>query len=203
VSERFGFDRGKPIDRYYIEAFLSRHRSDIRGHVLEVGDPSYTRRFGAGVTSSEVVDRDESNPHATVVADLGRPNEIESERFDCVICTQVLLLIFDVRAAIRTLERILRPGGVLLATVPGITKVSRGEAELWGDYWRFTAQSARRLFEEAFPPGAVKVEAQGNVLAAVAFLHGLAAEELSRRELDAHDPDFEVTVAVRAAKAPA
>jgi SAM-dependent methyltransferase len=203
VSERFGFDRGKPIDRYYIEAFLSRHRSDIRGHVLEVGDPSYTRRFGAGVTSSEVVDRDESNPHATIVADLGRPNEIESERFDCVICTQVLLLIFDVRAAIRTLERILRPGGVLLATVPGITKVSRGEAELWGDYWRFTAQSARRLFEEAFPPGAVKVEAQGNVLAAVAFLHGLAAEELSRRELDAHDPDFEVTVAVRAAKAPA
>jgi SAM-dependent methyltransferase len=203
VSERFGFDRGKPIDRYYIEAFLSRHRSDIRGHVLEVGDPSYTRRFGAGVTSSEVVDRDESNPHATVVADLGRPNEIESERFDCVICTQVLLLIFDVRAAIRTLERILRPGGVLLATVPGITKVSRGEAELWGDYWRFTAQSARRLFEEAFPPGAVRVEAQGNVLAAVAFLHGLAAEELSRRELDAHDPDFEVTVAVRAAKAPA
>jgi SAM-dependent methyltransferase len=203
VSERFGFDRGKPIDRYYIEDFLSRHRGDIRGHVLEVGDPSYTRRFGAGVTRSEVVDPDESNPHATIVADLGQADEIESETFDCVICTQVLLLIFDVRAAITTLERILRPGGVLLATVPGITKVSRGEAELWGDYWRFTAQSVRRLFEEVFPPGAVQVEARGNVLAAVAFLHGLAAEELSRRELDAHDPDFEVTVAVRAAKAPA
>jgi hypothetical protein len=92
---------------------------------------------------------------------------------------------------------------VLLVTVPGITKVSRGEAERWGDYWRFTAQSARRLFEDVFPPGAVQVETHGNVLAAVAFLHGVAAEELSRQELDAHDPDFEVTVAVRAAKAPA
>jgi hypothetical protein len=79
--------------------------------------------------------------------------------------------------------------------------VSRGEAERWGDYWRFTSQSARRLFAEIFPPDEVQVEAHGNVLAAVAFLHGVAAEELSRRELEAHDPDFEVTVAVRAAKA--
>jgi len=203
LSERFGFDRGKPIDRYYIEEFLGRHGSDIRGRVLEVGDASYTSRFGEGVTTSEVIDRDESNPHATIVGDLTTADHVVSGSFDCVICTQVLLLIFDVRAAIKTLERILRPGGVLLVTVPGITKVSRGEAERWGDYWRFTAQSAGRLFGEVFPPHDVRVEAHGNVLAAVAFLHGLAAEELSPRELDSHDPDFEVTVAVRAAKAPA
>jgi SAM-dependent methyltransferase len=202
LSQRFGFDRGKPIDRYYIEDFLSRHAGDIQGRVLEVGDASYTRRFGDGVTDSEVMDIDESNPRATIVGDLTRADHVASDSFDCVICTQVLLLIFDVRAAIRTLERILRPGGVLLATVPGITKVSRGEAERWGDYWRLTAQSARRLFGEVFPPDTVHVEAHGNVLAAVAFLHGLAAEELTAQELHAHDPDFEVTVAVRAAKAP-
>lgn len=201
LSERFGFDRGKPIDRYYIEDFLRRHGGDITGRVLEVGDASYTRRFGEGVTRSEVIDPDESNPHATIVADLTRADHVGSDSFDCVICTQVLLLIFDVRAAITTLERILAPGGVLLVTVPGITKVSRGEAERWGDYWRFTSQSLRRLFAEIFPPDEVQVEAHGNVLAAVAFLHGLAAEELSQRELEAHDPDFEVTVAVRAAKA--
>jgi SAM-dependent methyltransferase len=200
LSERFGFDRGTPIDRYYIEDFLSRHAGDIRGRVLEVGDASYTRRFGVAVTSSDVIDTDESNPHATIFGDLTSADRVPSHSFDSVICTQVLLLIFDVRAALRTLERILRPGGVLLATVPGITKVSRGEAERWGDYWRFTAQSARRLFEEAFAPAGVQVETHGNVLAAVAFLHGVAAEELSREELDAHDPDFEVTVAVRAAK---
>jgi len=203
LSDRFGFDRGKPIDRYYIEDFLGRHGGDIRGRVLEVGDASYTSRFGEGVTRSEVIDRDESNPHATIVGDLARADEVGSGSFDCVICTQVLLLIFDVRAAIKTLERILRPGGVLLVTVPGITKVSRGEAERWGDYWRFTAQSAGRLFGEVFPPREVRVEAHGNVLAAVAFLYGLAAEELSPQELDSHDPDFEVTVAVRAAKAAA
>jgi SAM-dependent methyltransferase len=203
LSERFGFDRGKPIDRYYIEDFLSRHAGDIQGRVLEVGDASYTHRFGDGVAGSDVIDIDESNPRATIVGDLMRADHVESDSFDCVICTQVLLLIFDVRAAIRTLERILRPGGVLLATVPGITKVSRGEADRWGDYWRFTAQSARRLFGEVFAPDTVHVEAHGNVLAAVAFLHGLAADELTAQELHAHDPDFEVTVAVRAAKAPA
>ena len=203
LSERFGFDRGTPIDRYYIEDFLSRHAGDIKGRVLEVGDASYTRRFGVAVTRSDVIDPDESNPHATIFGDLTSADHVASDSFDSVICTQVLLLIFDVRAALSTLERILRPGGVLLVTVPGITKVSRGEAERWGDYWRFTAQSARRLFEEVFPPGEVQVETHGNVLAAVAFLHGMAAEELSREELDAHDPDFEVTVAVRAAKAPA
>jgi SAM-dependent methyltransferase len=203
LSKRFGFDRGTPIDRYYIEDFLSRHAGDITGRVLEVGDASYTRRFGVAVTRSDVIDRDESNPHATIHGDLTSADNVASDSFDSVICTQVLLLIFDVRAALRTLERILRPGGVLLVTVPGITKVSRGEAERWGDYWRFTAQSTSRLFGEVFPPAGVRVETHGNVLAAVAFLHGVAAEELSRQELDTQDPDFEVIVAVRATKAPA
>jgi peptidoglycan/xylan/chitin deacetylase (PgdA/CDA1 family) len=203
VSKRFGFDRGLPVDRYYVEAFLRRHggpSGDIRGKVLEVGDDAYTRRFGAGVTEVDVLYVDDSNPQATIVADLARADHIETNRFDCVICTQTLLLIYDVRAAIASLERILRPGGVLLATVPGISKVCRPEIDVWGDYWRFTSLSARRLFEEAFPPANLKVEAYGNVLAATTFLQGLAAEELTPEELELRDPDFEVLIAVRAVK---
>jgi glycosyltransferase involved in cell wall biosynthesis len=47
ISLDFGFDRGTPVDRYYVEGFLARHASDIRGRVLEIGDASYSRRFGA------------------------------------------------------------------------------------------------------------------------------------------------------------
>jgi hypothetical protein len=51
-----------------------------------------------------------------------------------------------------------------------------------------------------FPPELVSVAPYGNVLSAIAFLHGLAAEELRPEELDHHDPDYQVLIAVRAVK---
>jgi SAM-dependent methyltransferase len=201
ISRVFGFDRGLCIDRYYIENFLAKHAEDIRGHVLEIGDDTYTRRFGGDrVARSDVLHVQEGNPKATIVADLTCADSIPSDTFDCIIFTQTLQVIYDVRAAIRHLHRILKPGGVLLATFPGISQISRYDMDRWGDYWRFTTLSARRLFEEVFPPGNVTVRAYGNVLAAVAFLHGLSAEELRREELDYHDPDYELIITVRAVK---
>lgn len=198
-SRAFGRDRGLCVDRYYIEAFLAANADTVRGRVLEIGDDRYTRRFGgARVSSSEVLHVTDGNPKATIVADLSDAPQLEPESFDCVICTQTLPFIYDVRAAVATLRRILRPGGAVLATLPGISQISRYDMERWGDYWRFTSLSARRLFEEAFAPAHVAVEAYGNVLAAIAFLHGLAAEELEAAELDRRDPDYELVIAVRA-----
>lgn len=203
VSRKFGWDRGSlPVDRWYIERFLTAHAGDIRGRVLEVRDDSYTRKFGAGrVTRSEVLHPVPGNPRATLVADLSQGDQLPGEAFDCVILTQVLPFIPDVQAAVRTLHRILRPGGVVLATVPGISQIVRYDMERWGDYWRFTSLSARRLFECAFPGGEVAVESHGNVLAATAFLQGLASGELRPEELAHHDPDYEVLITVRAVKA--
>jgi SAM-dependent methyltransferase len=201
ISASYGFDRGTPIDRYYIERFLAAHAADVRGRVLEIGDDEYTRRFGgARVERSDVLHAADGNPRATIVGDLADAPHIEDGSFECVICTQTLLLIYDVRAAIATLERILVPGGVLLVTVPGVSRICRPEAETWGDWWRFTSMSLRRLLEERFPGGAVDVASYGNVLTATAMLHGLAAEELRAEELDARDADFEVTLAARAVR---
>jgi peptidoglycan/xylan/chitin deacetylase (PgdA/CDA1 family)/SAM-dependent methyltransferase len=199
VSRGFGFERGTPLDRHYIERFLEPRAADVRGRVLEIGEDRYTRRFGGErVRHVDVLHVEEGNPQATIVGDLADLPQVPDASYDCVICTQTLLLIWDAPAAVATLRRILAPGGVALVTVPGITRVCREEAETWGDYWRFTAQSAGRLFEEAFGPGAVEVEAHGNVLTATAQLHGIAAEELEQAELDARDPDFEVLIGVRA-----
>lgn len=201
ISRMFGHDRGRSINRYYIEQFLSAHASDIRGYVLEIGDNRYTRKFGGnGVTRSDVLHVIEGNPSATIVADLTCADHIPSDTFDCIIFTQTLQFIYDVRAALWHLQRILRPGGVLLATFSGISQISRYDMDRWGDYWRFTALSTRRLFEEVFPAANVTVATSGNVLAAIAFLHGLAAEELHQQELDYHDPDYEVIITVRAVK---
>jgi glycosyltransferase involved in cell wall biosynthesis len=200
-SSVFGFDRGLPLDRYYIEQFLARHAADIRGHVLEIEDDTYTRRFGgARVTQSDVLHVRRGEPKATIVADLTRAENIPCETFDCIVLTQTLQFICDVRAAIATVYRILRPGGVVLATVPGISHIIRYDMDQWGQYWSFTTLSMRRLFEDVFPPASVSVDAYGNVLTAASFLYGMASQELRQDELSHRDPDYEVTITIRAVK---
>ena len=198
VSRQFGYDRGLPVDRYYIENFLAAHAHLVGGRVLEVGDAGYTRRFGGErVTRSDVLNIDPSIPGTTLVADLADAPDLPSAAFDCLVITQTLHLVYDVAAAARTLHRILRPGGTLLLTVPGISPVS---TDRWADtwYWALTPHAAGRLFREAFPGGQVEVTAWGNVLAGVAFLEGLAADELRPAELDLIDPQFPLLVTVRA-----
>ena len=200
ISRRWGYDRGRPVDRYYIERFLAHAAGAIAGRVLEIGDNRYTRQFGADrVTRSDVLHVTEGHPNATIIADLTRADHIPSDTFDCIILCQTLQLIYDPPAAITTLRRILRPGGVALATFPGITQTSDAAwREQW--YWSFTSASARRLFGDVFGPDAIDVRAHGNVLAAASFLYGLAAEELSAHELDHDDPEYECLITVKATK---
>ncbi len=201
IGRIFGSEWGQCIDRYYIESFLARQASDIHGHVLEVADNAYTQRFGVTrVQQSDVLHIAPHHPGATVTADLTCADHLPSDTFDCVIFTQTLQFIYDVRAALRTLHRILKPGGVLLVTCHGISQIARWDMDHWGEYWRFTTLSARKLFTEVFPASSVTVQAHGNVLVAMAFLHGLVSEELRQEELDYFDPDYEVLITIRAVK---
>jgi hypothetical protein len=202
ISATWGFDRGTPVDRFYIDRFMRSHHEDVRGRVLEIANPSMTLRYGGDrVTKSDVLHPVPAPAPVTLVGNIETGDGIPEGGFDCAIVTQTLLLVYDVRASVHTLNRILAPGGVALVTVPGITKISREDMDQWGQFWSFTSASLRRLFTEAFDPAGVSVEAYGNVLAATAFLHGLAAEELTESELLHRDRDFEVLLAVRAAKA--
>ena len=203
IDSGFGLGRGKPVDRHYIEHFLGRHAGDVRGRVLEVGDDAYTRTYGgARVSRSEILHADDSNPRATLVGDLaGVDNGLPSSSFDCFICTQTLTYIYDVQRAVATIHRLLKPGGVLLVSVPGISQMSPYDRDRWGEYWRFTAQSLGRLLGESFGSGAVEVEAYGNVLAATAFLQGLCVDDLRPAELDHRDQRYQMLIAGRAVKA--
>jgi SAM-dependent methyltransferase len=201
IDHHFGMKWGQPVDRYYIEKFLVQYANDIRGHVLEIGDNTYTQRFGCeNVTQSDVLHITPENPKATIVADLTSADHIPSDTFDCIILTQTLHLIYDFRAALKTLYRILKPAGTLLVTLPGITKIARYDMDNWGDCWRFTTFSAFKIFNEVFPEDSITVTAYGNVLAALTFLHGMVSQELSMEELDYFDPDFELLITLRAVK---
>jgi SAM-dependent methyltransferase len=203
VSRQFGFDRGKPIDRWYIERFLADHAADVRGRVLEVAESTYTTWYGGDeVTASDVLFAAEGNPDATIVGDLTTGAGIPEDAFDCFICTQTLSVIYDVRAAVAGSRRLLAPGGVLLGSVPGISQISREDMRDWGEWWRFTERSARRLFADVYGVANVEVQQHGNVQTAAAFLYGMAVEELEPAALQPADPDFHLLMTVRAVREP-
>jgi SAM-dependent methyltransferase len=198
LSREWGLDRGGPLDRYYIEAFLRRHQGDVRGRVLEIAEDVYSRWFGGSdVDRIDILQyREGEHPRAAFTGDITDAPELPADTFDCVIITQTLQLIYDVPAAIRTIHRVLKPGGVVLITVPGISQVNRQDTETWGDVWcwMFTRLSLSRLLAERFPDRGIEVRAHGNVLVAAGFLYGMGQDDLSRKELDAHDPDYEVLI---------
>ena len=201
MSRVFGSDRGRPIDRWYIERFLERHRDDVRGRVLEVAEATYTGWYGDGqVTSSDVLYAVQGLPEATVIGDLTTGDGLPSGAYDCFICTQTLQCIYDVAAAVRGTRELLVPGGVLLCSVPALSQTSRLDRERWGDWWRFTAGSMRRLLEDVYGPGNVTVSAHGNALVAASFLYGLSAEEIDPAALESDDDEYEVVITARAVR---
>lgn len=205
IRRDFGWQSGRPIDRYYTEDhFLPAYQADIRGRVLEIGDDRYTRQFGGErVTRSEILNVNPGMGGTTIQADLTDAKQIPSNTYDCAILTFTLQFIFDVPAALRTLGRILRPGGVLLVIVPGISQIARYDMDNWGEFWRFTSLSARRLFEQVFRPEDITITTYGNVLSSLASLHGLHSTELTTAELDHWDRDYELVIGIRAVKRPA
>lgn len=198
LSREFGYDRGLPIDRHYIESFLAANAAYIRGNVLEIGEAAYSRQFGGDqITRQDILHVHAGNPIATIIGDLSDPAVLPSQRFDCIILTQTLHLIFDMPRAIEQIHRSLRPGGVALITVPGITPIDRHE---WGEswYWSLTGRALVRLLNGPFEAKKVHLEEFGNLFSATAFLHGAAVEDIDIAKLGPFDASYPVTVAARA-----
>ena len=201
IARAYGFDRGTPVDRFFIQRYLAAHAHHIQGRVLEIGDNTYTMAYGGErVQRSDVLHVDSTNPAATLIGDLSRAEHIPDAIFDCMILTQTLHLIYDIRAALGHAHRILRPGGALLATFPGISQISD---ENWGSTWcwGWSCGQAQELLESAFPGGRVAVEQLGNRLAAVAFLQGLVADELPAERLTARDDEIAFLLGAEAVRA--
>lgn len=197
LSEDWGQKRGGPIDRYYIENFLKENNKDIKGVALEVRDDEYLKRFGADqVSRREILDIDPQNRLATIVADLAKAEHIPSHTYDCMILTQTLQLIYDLQSAVGHVYRILKPGGVVLITIPGISHFPHKTMR----FWSFTENSLRRLLEEEFSKDNIHIETHGNVWVASAFLYGMGLGEIKKEVCDYRDPDYQFLITARAVK---
>ena len=191
---------GAPADdglhRHFIEQFLETHASDIRGRVLEIPDHGYALRFGgARVTLPIGIDFKETSPPSTVLEAL-RARHVTPRSCDCVILAHTLHVAYDVRALLQEAAGAAAPGGVVLATLPCTSSIKPERPH--GDFWRFTAAAARRLFGEFFPADGLDVASYGNVLIDIASLYGLERDDLSPEECQTHDPFFPLLIGVRA-----
>lgn len=199
-SSRYGFDRGTPIDRYYLDLFFRKHAACIRGRVLEVCNPEFSERFGRFIDTLDLVDIDPRNDAATILADLAQAGSLPQEAFDCVILPQTLQYVEDVATALTNVWQSVAPGGTLLLSVPGISKIDHHLEE--SDRWRILPAGLVRAVATRCPSAESEIESFGNVLTATAFLLGLAVEELRAEELAAHDPLFPVVSCARVRKGP-
>ena len=202
LSRNWGSERGLPIDRHYIHRFIAEHAQDVHGQVIEVLGDELTTTYGQDrVHRSDVLDIDAGNARATLIADLRVAEQLPADTYDCFILTQTLHLIDDMSAALRNAYRLLKPGGVLLATLPCASMVAT-EYGPTGDHWRVTEAGARTLFERVFRAADVEIRAHGNVLTLAAFLYGLCCEDLDPQELASDDPAYPLLITVRARKPP-
>jgi hypothetical protein len=195
-SDAYGFDRGTPIDRFYLERFLAAERSVIRGAVLEIQVNSYTKQFGHDLTRTDTLDiSGQFSP--TYHCDLADADSIVPPgTYDCFLLPNTLTHIERLDEALVQALRIVKPGGVILASAANLVRFTSGD----DDFWRLTAAGWRRVLTRAWPGCAIEVRAHGNCLAAVAGLYGLALEELTRGELEVEDERFPVMTTIKCVK---
>jgi SAM-dependent methyltransferase len=193
-SRRYGVDRGTPVDRWYIQRFIDTHADDIRGHVVELADDRYASPRREAISELDILDIDSAHPRATIVADLAVPGALPHRAFDCAIVTQALQYVDSPATAVANLWESLAPGGVLLLTVPAIAKVDHDPAAR--DAWRVLPGGMEELVRPLAGAQA-EVHGMGNLLGAMAFLLGLAAEELGEDELAVHDPLYPIVTCAR------
>lgn len=196
-SEHFGFDRGTPMDRYYLHRFLQENAADIHGDVLEIQMPGYTRKYGRDLRRCDSIDIDQKFK-PTYFSDLATADVVPSNEYDCFLLPNTINVLRDIRGCLRHMVRVVKPGGTVLATgaVGGVPLLAEG-----GDYWRMSAEGWLELVRECWAGHEYEVRQHGNCLATMAAALGLAHEELTTDELEYDDPRYPVLVTLRCRKA--
>ncbi len=178
VSRAFGVDRGTAIDRHWIEAFLAMHASPAAGAILEAGGTTYSQRYYPNMAAHEMEIAVQTKPNG-VVCDLEVGNRALERRFDVMVATQLFNFIFDVRAALANSAAMLRPGGLLVGSVAGITQVSRFDAEAVRAHERAVYDRAVEGLWPRLEPGDLVRALLTNAGALAEHLPGLTARERS------------------------
>jgi len=200
ISKMFGSERGKAVDRYYIESFLAKHSHDIHGVVMEVSTNQYTRKYGEDRVEKSIISHVKGWGNRSIKCNFETGEGIIDNSIDCLICTQTLQYIFDLQSAIKNIYRMLKEEGTALITVPGIKPLCEYDNEKWGEYWSFTSKSLERLCSLVCEPDNIEIYQYGNVKIATAYLYGVCCEELTEKDFEYQDMQYPFLIAAKISK---
>ena len=202
ISNKFGFDRGIPVDRYYIDSFLDANKNFITGQIVEVSEKFYSEKYHSGENDIiSILTYNQNLSELSIFCDLSKPETIPESYANCFICTQTLNFIYDIENSIYSCHKLLKRDGVFLGTVSGLSQISNYDMERWGDYWRFTTLSTQKLFEKYFGVGNVQVFTYGNLSASICLLQGISVNDLPNNDfLDEIDDRYQVIIGIKAFK---
>lgn len=193
ISCKFGYDLGTPIDRYFIEKFLQENSDKILGTVLEIAESTYSLKYGQNKIEAKIIHVDK-NYKADLYCNLETGEGIIENYADCFIMTQTLPFIFNINEVCKNALRLLKTGGTLLITVPGITQISRYDYDRWGQFWSFTEMSLKKLFSQFVPEKNIQIKSYGNVKLASLFLYGVPLEKIKKKDLEYSDNDYQMVI---------
>src|SRR4030095_1782745 len=102
----------------------------------------------------------------TYLCDLAAADIVPSASYDCFLLPNTLCFLRHLEIALCHARRIVRPGGLILATIPGFVPLTPDAA----DYWHASADGWRETTARAWPDCETRVESHGNCLAAAAAM---------------------------------
>ena len=203
VSKKFGFDRGLPIDRFYIDKYLDKNLSkSTYQNGLEVGGVQYLEKFKVAKKTALLHPEyliSEGHGDQALVVDLNKKfKNIGDEKFDLIIATNVLNFVEEPHLALNTFQELLVPGGLLIISVSASMPISEFDKNRWGDFWRFSLQGLRLILGKTDMD--FEIEYRGNFRATIAFLCGMATEECPEIDLLDLDDEFPITIFAKCKK---
>jgi SAM-dependent methyltransferase len=175
------------VVRHALAGWLQAQAAELapeRVRILDVGcgvKPYFP--FFEGVASEYIGVDVVENPAAELLGSV-EALPVEDASFDVVLCTQVLEHCDDPAQAVRELRRVTKPGGRVLASTHGVQVYHPSPV----DYWRWTHEGLRRLFETSTDWSSVSVEPAAGTASALAMLLGTFVEIALRRTALARPP---------------
>jgi len=126
-----------------LDPLIAKH---IRGRALDAGAGrlTYTDRLNRVASSVVSLDRDRVREGLSLVGEL-ETLPFQDGSFDSVFCSQVLEHVRDPLSVLEEFNRVLKPGGVLLLSVPHLAYLHNEPH----DYFRYTEFGLKHLTERA------------------------------------------------------
>lgn len=196
VHEDWGYRRGTPIGRVYIDDFLDMERNYIVGDVMEVSETTYSEKFSNPKNVKSITAIHVDDVYGCRKANLETFEGLREKEFDTMIITQTLAYIYNLNAVAKNIHKALKNGGYAFITVSDIGHMGRVELENYGAYWGFHKDGCKKLFSNVFGEENVNVYTYGNAKTAICQLYGLCAEDLDDETLRFHDPIYPMIIGI-------